>query len=312
MERMWSIPALAPGQSRVLEYRVRAKEPGKVSSTASVRAAGMPEKQHDFAAEVMTANLQMHVDGPEGEHGTVGQAAGYRIKLENRGDAELRNVTVRCTFSPDMRPTKATNGGEPFRDSVQWIFKEMKPGDVKELNLGLTTSSPGTRTVQFTARADKGTEQRAAIKTDFAGVATLDWDAEVPGTDSVGKTLTYRVTVSNRGTAVAKNVEVRVDLPKEVDLIDTTPNGGRAVGPNANMVMFPKFDIPAGKKTTLIVRVKARAAGEARAIFWLKEEGKDPGARHDKVTNITGGDPRSPTGPPPKTDPTKVGMLPRE
>jgi len=311
MTRMWSIPALAPGQSRVLDYRVRAKEPGKVTSMASVQAAGMAEKQQDFAAEVMTANLQMRVVGPESERATVGQTAGYRITVENRGDAELRNVTVRCVFSPDMRPTKATNGGQPFRDSVQWVFREMKPGDVKELNVGLTTASPGLRTVQFTARADKGAEQRAAIKTEFTGVATLDWDAEVPGTEAVGKTLTYKVTVSNRGTAVAKNVEVRVDLPKEVDLIDTTPRSDRGVDATGKMVMFPKFDVAAGKKTTMTVRVKARAAGEARAIFWLVEDGKAPGARHDKTTNIIGTDPRSPSGPPPKTDPTKVGMLPR-
>ena len=311
MERMWSIPALAPGQSRVLDYRVRAKEPGKVTSMASVQAAGMAAKQQDFAAEVMTANLQMRVVGPETERATVGQTAGYRITIENRGDAELRNVTVRCLFSPDMRPTKATNGGQPFRDSVQWVFREMKPGDVKELNVGLTTASPGLRTVQFTGRADKGAEQKAAIKTEFTGVATLDWDVEVPATDSVGKTLTYKVTVSNRGTATARNVEVRVDLPKEVDLIDTTPNAGRERGQFANGVMFPKTDIAAGKKTTVSVRVRARVPGEAKAIFWLREDGKDPGARHDKTTNIIGTDPRSPSGPPPKTDPTKVGMLPR-
>jgi hypothetical protein len=78
------------------------------------------------------------------------------------------------------------------------------------------------------------------------------------------------------------------------------------------MVMFPKTDIAAGKKATMTVRVKARVPGEARAIFWLREEGKDPGARHDKTTNITGTDPRSPSGPPPKTDPTKVGMRSRD
>jgi uncharacterized repeat protein (TIGR01451 family) len=311
MERMWNIPALAPGQSRVLEYRVRAKEPGKVTSMASVQASGVAEKQQNFSAEVMTANLQMRVVGPETERATVGQTAGYRITIENRGDAELRNVTVRSIFSPDMRPTKATNGGQPFRDSVQWVFREMKPGDVKELNVGLTTASPGLRTVQFTARADKGAEQKAAIKTEFAGVPTLDWDVDVPGTDSVGKTLLYKVTVNNRGTATAKNVEVRVDLPKEVDLIDTTPSAGRERGTNANAVMFPKFDISAGRKTTMTVRVKARVAGEARAIFWLREEGKEVGARHDKTTNIIGTDPRSPSGPPPKTDRSNVGMLPR-
>jgi uncharacterized repeat protein (TIGR01451 family) len=242
---------------------------------------------------------------------TVGQRADYKVVVENRGDAVLRNVTVRCVFSPDMRPTRATQGGQPFRDSVQWILKEMKPGEVKELEAGLTTATPGTRTIQFTSRADKGTEQKGSVKTEFIGVSTLDWDAEVPGTDSVGKTLTYRVTVMNRGTAAAKNVEVRVDLPKEVAFVDSSPDSGAGYGAESKLVMFKPFDLPAGKKTTLTIRVKARAAGEARAIFWLYEEKKDPPARADKVTNITGSDPRSPTGPPPKPGSSNVGMLPR-
>jgi uncharacterized repeat protein (TIGR01451 family) len=311
LERMWSIAALPPGQSRVLQYRVRAKEAGKIGSTASVLAAGMPPKQENFDAEVLTANLQMRVEGPMSGRATVGQRADYKLVVENRGDAVLRNVTVRCVFSPDMRAARATNGGQPFRDAVQWILKEMKPGEVKELEAGLTTTSPGTRTIQFTARADKGTEQKGSVKTDFIGVSTLDWDAEVPGTDSVGKTLTYRVTVANRGTAVAKNVEVRVDLPREVLYVDSNPESGHGNDAERKLVLFKPFDLPAGKKTTLLIRVKARAAGEAKAIFWLYEDKKDPPARADKVTNITSSDPRSPTGPPPKPGSANVGMLPR-
>ena len=212
-------------------------------------------------------------------------------------------------FHPTCGATRATNGGQPFRDTVQWIFKELKPGDVKELNVGLTTSSPGERTIQFAARADKGAEQKGTIKTEFIGVPALDWDAEVPGTDSVGKTLTYKIMIANRGTAPAKNVEVRVDLPKEVVYIDSTPAAGAVLGVDKG-VQFPKVDIPAGKKTTYVVRVKARAAGEARAIFWLQEDGKSPGARQDKTTNITGTDNRSPAGPPPKSGSSNVGMLP--
>jgi len=271
----------------------------------------MAPKQEGFETEVLTANLQMRVEGPMSGRATVGQRADYKVVVENRGDAVLRNVTVRCVFSPDMRAARATNGAQPFRDAVQWILKEMKPGEVKELEAGLTTASPGTRTIQFTARADKGTEQKGSVKTDFIGVSTLDWDAEVPGTDSVGKSLTYRVTVANRGTAVAKNVEVQVDLPKEVTLVDTKPAAGTAVGSETKQVRFTAFDLPAGKKTTLTVTVKARTAGEARAIFWLLEDNKHPPARADKITNITGSDPRSPTGPPPKPGSSNVGMLPR-
>jgi uncharacterized repeat protein (TIGR01451 family) len=308
-ERMWSIPAIGPGQVRVLEYRVKARDPGKVGNTVLVNAGGIKE-QAGGDTEVLTANLQMQATGPE--TGTVGQPAVYNLVVENKGSADLKNVVVRATFPPDMRVTKATNGGQPFRDSVQWVFRELKKGDKKELNVGLTTTSPGMRTIQFTARADRGTEQRGTAKTEFAGVPSLDWDTEVPGTEPVGKALTYRVTVSNRGTAPARKVAVEVDLPRQVDLIDTTPHGTIGTGENASrMVMFGPFDIQPGKKTTLVVRVKARSSGEARAVFLLKEDSKEA-LRHDKTTNITPTDSKSPTGPPPKLNTSRVGSSPGE
>ena len=134
----------------------------------------------------------------------------------------------------------------------------------------------------------------------------------MPGTEPVGKALTYKVTVANRGTAPARKVDVRADLPREVELIETKPGASMGIGENASrQVMFAPFDIQPGKKTTLVVRVKARSSGEARAIFWLKEDGKDA-LRHDKTTNITPTDSKSPTGPPPKPNTSRVGSSPGE
>lgn len=306
-ERLWTIPALKPGQQQVLEYRVRARDPGRVGSTVLVKAPDMEPKQAGLDAEVMTASLQVQAVGPAGDKGTVGQAAVYKVVVENKGSADLKNVAVKCVFPPDMRATKATNGGQPFRDTVQWVFREMKSGESKELTVGLTTNSPGTRSVQFTAKADKGPEQRATIRTTFAGVPKVDWDVDAPGVAAAGKTFTYRVTISNPGTAPGK-AQVKVDLPPSFELVGTTPTSNHSVGPTGKQVIFPQYDVPAGKKTTLQIEVQARTAGEAKAIFWLEEDGGQS-KREDKVTNVTGADTRSPAGPPParKGDASSIG-----
>ena len=261
--------------------------------------------------EVLTAQLQMHAEGPANGTGTVRQPAAYRVTVENRGSADLRNVVVRGQFPSDMRPTRATSGGQPFRDSVQWIFKELKKGEVRELNLALTTASPGARTVHFSARAEKGKEQKDQVKTEFAGVPSLDWDVDAPGVAAVGRPITFRVTVANRGTATGR-ARLQVDLPPALDRKSTVPAAGEGIGQNAKEVRFPAYDFPAGKKTTFTIVVTAREAGEAKTIFSLFEEGR-PEKREDKVTNVTGADPRSPAGPPPAREPdrTKVGSAPR-
>lgn len=312
-ERMWTIPSLAPGQSKVIEYRVKARDAGRIGSTVLAKAANV-QQQTGLDVEVMTANLQITAEGPSSDKAIVGQAVIYKITAENRGTADLKNVVVKCVFPPDMHPTRATNGGQPFRDHVQWIFRELKAGESKDLNIGLTTTTPGTRSVQFTVRADKGQEQSTSVKTSFAGVAALDWDTDVPGTVTVGKTMIYRVTISNSGTAEAKGIKVRVDLPDNVDLVSTTPQeAGKAYGQNAKEVNFPAYNIPAGKKTTLRIEVKARYPGEARVGFQLTNPatGSNEPAEHKKMTVITSSDPRSPSGPPPAksgVDKSTIGM----
>lgn len=310
-ERMWSISALAPGESRTLEYRVRAKQTGRLGSTVLVKAPGLQDKIIAFDEDVQTAALKLEVTGPPDGRGTVSQAAPYKIVVRNQGTADLKNVVVRCLFPTDMRPTKATNEGRPFRDSVQWIFKELKANEAKELTLGLSTSSPGVRTVQFVAKADRGDEQRQVLKTDFAGVPNIDWDTEAPGTASVGKVMTYKVYVSNRGSSLGQ-VELTVDLPPNVDVVGSNPPGAPVAARSGPALRFPKVDVPAGKKVSFTIEVKPRSAGEARAIFWLKGDaiGQEP-VRHDKITNVSGTNERNPTPPPPAgTDRSRVGFPP--
>jgi uncharacterized repeat protein (TIGR01451 family) len=312
---MWTIPALPPGRSHVLEYRVRAREAGRFPSTVEVKAAGIKEHT-ETETEVLTARLQVQAEGPPDGKAMVDQPARYKVTVANRGSADLKNVVVRCQFPADLRPRAATNGGERFRDAVQWVFRELKPGDVKELNVALTTASPGTKTVHFSARADKGAEQKVPVKTEFTGLPSLDWDVEAPGVATVGRPITYRVTVSNRGTAPGKarlQVDLPADLPKKLKRRSTVPDSGDGFGQNANEIRFPEYTFPAGKKTTFTIVVDAESGGEAKTIFTLFEEGR-PEKQESKITNVTRSDTRSPTGPPPARgiDPTKVGLGPRE
>jgi uncharacterized repeat protein (TIGR01451 family) len=297
-ERTWSIPTLAPGQTQVLDYRLKAREAGGVRSTVKVKAGTLTEETSG-STEVLTATLQMKAEGPQSGKGTVGQPALYKVVVENKGSADLKNVAVRCTMPPDMRATRATNGGQPFRDSVQWTFKELKPGEVKELNVGLTTTKPGNRTVQFSARANHGAAQQMPVTVNFIGMSDLDWDLQGPGIEAVNKSFTYRIVVLNRGSAPGM-AKVQADLAQNLVVEDSDPPAGQGFGKNAKEVNFPPIEIMPGKKKTFLIKVRAREAGEAKTIFRLTEDGREP-KLGDRVTNITPTDTRGPAGPPPKS-----------
>ena len=309
--RKWTIPTLPPGRSETLVYQAKASHAGNVKGTVMVKSGKILE-QAETETEVLTALLQVQAEGPADGKAMVDQPARYKVIVSNHGSADLKNVVVRCQHPADARPRAATNGGERFRDTVQWVFKELRKGDVKELNVALTTASPGTKTVHFSARAEKGAEQKAQVKTEFTGLPGLEWDVEAPGVAAVGKPITYRVTVSNRGTAPGK-ARLQVDLPPTLNKRSTVPAAGDGVGQNAKEVRFPEYTFPAGKKTTFTIVVEARSAGEAKSIFTLYEDGRME-KQESKITNVSGSETRSPTGPPPArgVDPTKVGLGPRE
>ena len=302
--RTWTIPALAPGQTQVLDYRIKARDASGIRGTVHVKAGDLIEKA-EGATVAMTASLQLKATGPQAERVTVGQPAMYKVVVENKGNVELRNVVIQSTFPPDMRVTKATNGARGFRDRAQWVVKELKPGEMKELNVGLTTGSPGKRAVQFSARANHGAEQTDRVAVEFVGVSDLDWDLQGPGVEAVGKAFTYRVVVSNRGSAPG-TARVQVDLPESLAFEDSTPPAGQGFGQNAKEVRFGEITIPPGKKTTYVIMVKARTAGEARTIFRLVENGRPDPKLGDRVTNVVPSDTRSPAGPPPR-DPSRDG-----
>src|SRR4029079_530694 len=150
------------------------------------------------------------------------------------------------------------------------IFKELKKGEVRELNLALTTASPGARTVHFSARAETRKEQEDQVESEGAGLPSLDWDVDAPGVAAVGRPITFRVTVANRGTATgparppvelapaldrhttlpAGRARLQVDLPPALDRKSTVPAAGEGIGQNAKEVRFPAYNFPAGKKTT--------------------------------------------------------------
>ena len=104
-----------------------------------------------------------------------------------------------------------------------------------------------------------------------------------------------------------------MDLPPTLDKRSTIPASGEGVGQNAKEVRFAEYTFPAGKKTTFTIVVDARSTGEAKSIFTLYEAGR-PEKQESKITQVTGTDTRSPTGPPPArgVDPTKVGLGPRD
>lgn len=302
-QRTWDVGTLKPSETRTIEYRIMPRKTGEWTSEAVATGSGAQVKAGCNTA-VQEARLTLQVTGPANDKATANAPTPYLIHVHNTGTATLHNVCVSCTFPSEMRLAKASNGGQMFKDAVQWVVPKLGPKETKELSVSLTAPSAGLRDVMVSARADKGLEQRKKIGTVFEGVAALNWQTEGTPVVAPGQEISYTITVTNPGTAPARNVKITVDLPDQVEFRQALPAFQRG----QNAVFFNPMEIQPKQTVAIKVTAIARKPGEARFHFELKAEGMSSGPlRNTKTTTISpSGDPKKEKDP----DPTRIGVIP--
>ena len=278
-QRSWRIKELAPGQSRTIEYRVRAKGKGvEFVATSNVRSGDVkgltdPAKS---VTRVLTPDLQLDVTGPATR--LIDEPADYVIKVTNSGNTTLNSVRVVADIPADCAVKKLTNGGRKTRDQLIWDVpgdrrdEPLGPGQPYELRFTLVGSRPGVKKVAVNADGGRGVEQAKTVSTTFAGVAALKYGVELaPGTVVVGSTGSVKYSVRNSGTQDAKNVVLRVKLPPNVELKQATP-------PKINLVTgeaeFEPQTALAGGELLYLITYTAKTPGRALFAFKLTADGE--------------------------------------
>jgi uncharacterized repeat protein (TIGR01451 family) len=300
-QRTWDVGTMRPNETRTIEYRVMPRKTGEWTSEAVATGMGTQVKAGCNTA-VQEAKLTLQVTGPINDKATANAPTPYLIHVHNTGTATLHNVRVSCSFPAEMRLARASNGAQMFKDSVQWVVPKLGPKESKELSCSLTAPSAGLRDVLVSARADRGLEQRKKLPTVFEGIPALNWQTEGTPVAASGQEIAYTITVSNPGSAPARNVKISVDLPDSVEFRQALPGFQRGQG----AIFFNPLEIQPKQSIALKIVVVAKKAGEARFHFELNAEGMSSGPlRNNKTTTI------SPSGDSKKDpDPTRIGTRP--
>ncbi len=285
-QRVWDLGTLRPGERKVVEYRLTAKESKKLLATSVVKSPDQPEGERaESTTEVLTAGLSLDLTGPTAV--AAGEPALYEIVARNTGTLTLTNVRVSGSVPADCTLTKMTNGGQRYRDQVVWAVPQLKPGEAQSFRLGLRASTTGKRTVRAAARDARGLEKAREVVTAFQGAAVLYWTATLdPQLVSTGRQGTLTVRVENRGGEAATNVRLRVTLPPEVTLVQASPRNQAA----ANEVAFDALPVPANGEEKYTVTYRAERAGQAHFTLKLSADALgDQPLTKEQAVEITGG-----------------------
>jgi uncharacterized repeat protein (TIGR01451 family) len=282
----WEIARLMPGERKTFEYRITPHDPKDSFTLTSVAAGKGIQERAEARTLVLVPGLNVKIAGPVGVV-SPGESAKYEITVRNTGTLPCTNVRVTGTVPSDCKATRKTEGGQIYRDTIQWVVPRLEPEEAHSFRYEIKANTSGQRTVTASATDARGQRTSQELATVFQGTASLVWESvPSPVALSVGKQGTLTLKVRNTGGEPARNVRLEVDLPATVDVVQVAPE----VRPAGGKLQFGPEVIPAYGQSTYIITFEARQPSQA----WFKLKlgadclGNRP-MQTEKAVEITGG-----------------------
>ena len=197
---------------------------------------------------VLQPELKLDLDGPE--EVLFGKRQLYRLSLENIGTGQARGVSL------SLLPL----GTGQEKPAVQAIG-DLASGQKKTIEVELTARNEGDLVIQVDASAEGNIQTHLSEKVRVLRPA-LAVDVTAPEFQFVGQELTYRIVISNPGTAKVSKVNIQAVVPESVTYVSSTKDG--LITDEDTQVEWAVDELAPQESRTLLVKCVASSAGAGR------------------------------------------------
>lgn len=226
----WDAGSLPPGQEYSIEVQVVPLTEGQVGSVATVSF------EASASARTMSTKPALVLEHTGPKKVLVGDKVRFQIKLSNPGTGKASNVVL----EEDVPKGLSHSSGPKLEYEVGTI----QPGQTRHLELVLRAAQAGDVLNTLVARADGGLSVEDVSELEVVK-PQLSVNIEGPGRRYLERKATYTVSVSNPGTAPAKNVELTARLPRSLKFVSTNNSG--YYDQNLHAVIWSLEQLPAGE-----------------------------------------------------------------
>lgn len=267
---VWNVGNLEPGEERVVKMEVTPIDDGELGSVALVSFTAASS-----AKTVATRpELKLEVTAPK--EVMIGSDAALVIKISNPGTGAATGIVLR-----EVLPDHFTHpgGGE-----LEYEVGELKPGEVRELELSLKAIKPGPVANVLTARGDGSLQAKSVTELNVVAPA-LQVAMTGPKRRFLEREATYSVSISNPGTAAAREIELVTYLPKGLDFVRADNYG--EYDPQTRAVRWSLEELPANEAGTVTLTTMPMDAGEHKVIIEGTAE-KGLVSKQEQVISVEG------------------------
>ncbi|MCA9135641.1 MAG: DUF11 domain-containing protein [Planctomycetales bacterium] len=220
---------LGPGEIRRQILRMRAVKPGLVQNQIRVKGDDGLESTHTVAVEVIAPELKATLTGPSRRF--LERQATYNLEIANVGTADATNVELSVQLDSGFTFVKTDFEGQydASRHAVFWSLPALPVGQSGEVPLTLLPVQEGDRVLRTDASADLGirTTAESRVKVESLAELTFSINDSADPIEVGGQTI-YEIRISNSGSRDDTNVQVALQLPPGLQLVeqgDFTPQG---------------------------------------------------------------------------------------
>ena len=259
------IGTLKAGATKVVELELTARQRGNLNIHAIASAAGGLNSEVKESILVRKAALAVAVEGPKFRY--AGTSGTFKVKVTNPGNATAENVQITAFLPPRSKFLNASDRGrfEAETGRVAWQLSNLAPGGEINLAFECELGEPGATRLQASGTADEDIKEVGSFVTQVEAVADLVLAVKDPrGPLPTGEEMTYEVTIKNRGTKAAENVELIGIFPE--GMLPISAAGGPRFRVDRGQIVFePISALEPGQQ--MIVKVNAKALLTGNHVF---------------------------------------------
>ena len=209
-ELIWTLGTIRPGEEAVVEMQLMPTAEGEIGSVATVHFGA------DASARSIATRPQLAIETAAPAKVLIGEQMTLSIVISNPGTGIATGVVLEERIPPGLQ--------HPAGNELEYQVGDLKPGESRRLDLPLVANRPGPLTNVLVARGDGNL--RAEDKRNLEVIAPLlDVAVEGPKRRYLERQATYQFSVTNPGTAPAKQVELVAQLPAGLKFVSANNAG---------------------------------------------------------------------------------------
>ncbi len=215
----YEIENLPSGGKEVIDLTVSAVEPGSYHTVSEVTASGVSADKASTDINIIGSQLTIQRLGPDRRF--VGRSGTFQNIISNETAFEATNAVVVEQVPEGMRFVSADNGGtyNPQNGRVRWDIDSLAPDKqiTLEIELEAISAGPQESLVEITENAGFRSQVTASVQVEDFENMTADISRQDKPV-AIGESFGFTITIENRGTAVAKNVDMVIEVPVEISV----------------------------------------------------------------------------------------------